>query len=445
MRNLTALCLLALLCSGCSQVSLLTRDDYKKSQQDFLKGDSASALRDFPHKMEDGHVVEEGDFITTMEKAYLSLIQGKPEIAGLQRQAAALQHNLRYHVSLDGKTYFYAQTPEDYYPAEHEIIWLHLLLSWGYSQQAKYPEACNEAREARNLLSPPYNPPGHFDDPMLRIILGTLWTVCGEWREAQTDLRAAWALDNSLTWARTLAERDKPPAHLFVVLGGPGPEVELNVPASSYSKRKFTFGLRGVKSTLSISDHQGEAILPHLTPDAARWYERDLARDNGLHRTLMHSDYVESAVEPPPDVSYWDKPMTNVDAGLALGLVGGALLGAEFAQSDPAMPYGGLGIVRLARDILVGAGAGALIGATYGLFADYTGIGKITEVPDRRTPERYRYVRYLPEYVWVGWSDQALAYPVELRTPRYHTAVPQPTVNNNNVSVSVAHVVDAAP
>src|SRR3990172_5946034 len=208
------LLVLVLLGTGCSQNSLLTRQDYQKSQQDFLRGDAESALLDFPRKAEDG------TFITTLEQGYLSLIQGKRQIEGLQKQAEALEKRVRYHVSREARNFFYVQTPADYYASEHEVIWLHFMLSWGYSLQGKYEEACVEARIARSLLSLPWRPGGHLSDPAMRLYLAGLWTMCGEWQEAQGDLRAAWFLDNSLVWAMELAERSQPP-HLFLVLGGP--------------------------------------------------------------------------------------------------------------------------------------------------------------------------------------------------------------------------------
>ena len=60
--NSACLLVLVLLGSGCSQNSLLTRQDYQKSQQDFLRGDADGALLNFPRKAEDG------TFITTMER-----------------------------------------------------------------------------------------------------------------------------------------------------------------------------------------------------------------------------------------------------------------------------------------------------------------------------------------------------------------------------------------
>ncbi len=53
----------------------------------------------------------------------------------------------------------------------------------------------------------------------------------------------------------------------------------------------------------------------------------------------------------------------------------------------------------------------------------------------------YRYVRYLPEYLWMGWSDQAITYPLVLSTPDYRTTVEYPAVVAPT-SVGVAFVPD---
>ena len=203
-----------LLLSACSQTSLLGKADYQKSQQNFLHGNADDAYLDFPRR------AESGSFITTLEKAYLNLIQGKAHTNSLQQQVDILENRVRYHVTREAKTFFYLQTPEDYYASEHEVIWLHFLLSWSYSLQGKYEKACIEARVSSSLLSLPWSPSGHFDDPFMRLFLAGLWSMCGNWREAQVDLRAAWVMDKNLNWARELSERDDAPANLFFILGG---------------------------------------------------------------------------------------------------------------------------------------------------------------------------------------------------------------------------------
>jgi hypothetical protein len=424
-------CLLVLMLfgSGCSQNSLLTKQSYQKSQQDFLRGDAAQALIDFPR------AAEQGTFITAMEKGYLSLIQGEPQIKELQKQAEVLENRVRYHVSREAWNFFYVQTPEDYYASEHEVIWLHFLLSWGYSLQGKYEDACVEARISGSLLTLPWSPVGHFDDPAMRLFLAGLWTMCGEWHEAQVDLRAAWFMDNRLTWARELAEHDQPPAHLFIALGGPGPEPvwdpELKINPLR-SERQVSFRLRGRKSPLSMTDQNGVAIESHLSPDAGPWYERHLARESELHEMILDSAY-GNKMAVHGALAGTEIAVTS-SMGLAVG-IGGTALGAAIMYYGNSADAVNLGLVVAAASI------------EQGIKISRQGYDRsTTRLKQELDPSpSYRFVRYLPEYLWMGWSDQAITYPVAMRTPSAEIQIKQPGVENNGTSVSVAFLPDALP
>lgn len=417
--------MLVLLGSGCTQNSLLTRQDYQESQQDFLRGDTETALLNFPRKAEDN------TFITTVEKGYLSLVQGKPQIKGLQKQADLLENRVRYHVSREARNFFYVQTPEDYYASEHEVIWLHFLLSWGYSLQGNYQDACVEARISSSLLSLPWSPVGHFDDPAMRLFLAGLWTMCDDWNEAQVDLRAAWFMDNSLIWAKELAERNQPPIHLFIVLGGPGPEPVWNPKVTANplrSERQVSFKLRGRKSPLSIADQHGVVITTHLSPDASKWYERHLARESELHEMIMDSAYGQKMAVSGA-LAGTEIAITS-GVGLAVG-IGGVALGAaviHFVNSADAL---NLGLIIAAAGIEQG------IHISRQGYQESTGMLKQELDPS----PRYRFVRYLPEYLWMGWSDQAITYPVDLRTPSARIRVLHPSVVNHT-SVTLSHLPD---
>ncbi|MBI5627035.1 MAG: hypothetical protein HY935_07565 [Nitrosomonadales bacterium] len=423
--NSACLLLLALLGSGCSHPTLLTRQDYQKSQQYFLRGNADEALLNFPRE------AEEGTFITTMEKGYLSLIQGKPQIKGLQKQAEVLENRVRYHVSREARTFFYVQTPEDYYASEHEVIWLHFLLSWGYSLHGKYEDACVEARIASSLLSLPWSPAGHFDDPSMRLFLAGLWTMCGEWHEAQVDLRAAWFMDNSLTWAKELAEHSQPPANLFLVMGGPGPEPVWNPELTANplrSERQVNFKLRGQKSRISLIDRNAVTIEPQLSPDAGKWYERHLARESELHELILDSTYGGKAAVSSTIAG--GKIAATTSAGLAVG-IGGTALGAAiiyYANSANAVEAG-----------LAIAWASIVKGREISREGYEESTSKLKQELDPSFT--YRFVRYLPEYLWMGWSDQAITYPVELRTSSSKIRIQQPSVVNRS-SVTVSHLPD---
>lgn len=412
--------------AGCSQNGLLTRQDYQLSQQDFVRGDAARALRDFPRGR------EEGTFITTMEKGYLSLLQGKPELTGLQKQAALQEDQVRYHVSREARTFFYVQTPEDYYPSEHEVIWLHFLLGWGYAQQGKYSESCVEARAAADLLALPWSPTGHFDDPTMRLFLAGLWTMCGQWREAQVDFRAAWLMDNGLTWAKALAERDKAPPQLFMVLGGPGPEVVWTPKLGANpmrAGRQVSFRLRGHKSALSITDSRGAVVSTHLSPDAGKWYQRHLARESELHELIQDSAYGGKAVASGTAAGGWIAATTG--AGILVGLGGTALGGA--------IMYYGASADAVKLGLVVAGGS-----ISWGMDIAKQGYEDSTrQLKQELDPSpRYRFVRLLPEYLWIGWSDQDMAFPLDLRAAAADIRIPRPSVMNHT-AVTVAWLPDA--
>ncbi len=425
---LLAGCLLAALCSGCSYNSLLTKQDYERSQREFVRGDTRSALEDFPRGK------EVGDFITTMEQGYLSLLQGKPELKAMQRQADAIEDRVRYHVSREARTFFYVQSPEDYYASEHEVIWLHFLLSWGYSMQGNFEAGCVEAREAGTLLTLPWNPEGHFDDATMRLMLAGLWSMCGDWREAQVDLRAAWFLDNKLTWAKQLADRDKPPADFFIVLGGPGPEVEWNPELSANllrTQRQVSFALRGNQSDLHITDKRGFIIEQHRSPDASKWYERHLARESELHELIADSAYGGKAALS--GLAAGTKITASTGAGLLLG-IGGTALGAAVMYYGNTADAFKLGLIIIGTSIKKGLD-----------IAD-EGYQESTRTFKREVDPSltYRYVRYLPEYLWMGWSEQHASFPVEVRTSQDMVILKQPTVvNAQGMGVSVAFLLDA--
>ncbi len=420
-------CLLALVlfASGCSQQTLLTKHDYQLSQRDFMRGDAAKALNNFPRSNENG------TFITTMERSYLSLIQGDPDIEGLKKQAKKLEERVRYKVSREARNFFYVQTPEDYYASEHEVIWMHLLLSWGYSLQGQYKNACIEARIASSLLSLAWSPEGHFDDPAMRLFLAGLWTMCGEWNEARVDLRAVWFMDNSLTWAKELAEHAQPPANLFMVLGGPGPEVVWTPELSANplrSERQVSFKLRGQKNPLSITDKQGIKIRAHLSPDAGKWYERHLARESELHELILDSTYGGKAAVSSTKAGGLIAATTGL--GLAVGL-GGTAIGAAIINNgatEEALYYG-LAII-----------SGSI---KKGIDFSSKGYKKSTrQLKEELDPSTsYRFVRYLPEYLWIGWSDQNIVYPVEIRTPSSRILIKQPGIVNRNL-VSITYLPD---
>ena len=422
-------CLLVFLLSGCAGTGLLTQQDYRAARSALEGNDLQGARVNLPRG-------ERGGFITTMEKTYLALLQGRPEIDELARQAALLEDQVRYHVSREARTFFYLQTPEDYYASEHEVIWMHFLLSWGYSMRGERENACVEARVAGSLLDLPYSPNGRFDDPAMRVFLAALWAMCGDWREAQVDLRAAWMLNRSLVWARELAERDDAPAQLIVVLGGTGPEPYWN-PEGGINPlrtgRQVGFRLAGAKSEVQIKDSKGVLLEARRSPDAALWYLRHLARNNEIQELIADSHYGKDVVVHGGVASA--KIGATTTAGLAWG-IGGLLVGAVLVRA--AAETGDAQVATLGISI-------AAAGIAKGMAVAKSGYRESTqELQERLDPSpTYRFVRFLPEYFWVAWRDAALEYPLEVGSPTELRHVVRPLIVGRP-TVSISYLPDAA-
>jgi hypothetical protein len=311
-----------------------------------------------------------------------------------------------------------------------------MLLSWGYSLKGDYENGCVEARIAGSLLSLPWSPVGHFDDPTMRLFLANLWTMCGDWHEAQVDLRAAWVLDNSLVWAKELASREHAPAHLFVVLGGIGPDPVWDAKFGINplrSQRKVNLKLRGQKNALTLTDHTQQLITTHRSPDATSWYERHLARESELHELILDSAYGGNVALNGALATAKITATTGLGMGIA---VGGSALGLGVAY---------IGLEGNSNDVIA-AGLGIVAASIKeGLSISQRGYEQSTsELSHELDPsERYRFVRYLPEYIWMGWSDAAVAYPVTLRTPLAQTRIAQPTLLNSGSAISISYLPDS--
>lgn len=406
---------------------MLHKKDYHPSLQAHYQGRPATSLHHFP-------TGEAGSFITTMEQTYLKLLQGDPDIDALQRYADAIEERVRYDVSREVKSFFYLRTPEDYYASEHEIIWLHFLLSWGYSLRGEQEKACIEARKSAHLLSYSWSEEGHFDDPAMRIFLAGLWALCGSWEDAQVDFRAAWELDHWLRWAKQLGDMAIPPRDLVVALGGVGPipywKPELG-PNPMRTGRKVWFEFKGKKTPLRLTDKDGVVVTTHMSPDSKPWYERHLTRDNAIQDLILDSHYGTDVIAQTGIASA--RIITATTAGLAFGIGGTALGGL--------LIYGGL--EAASGELIV---AGAMIGVA--------SIKKGTEIATTHTrrsvrdmekeldpSSSYRFVRFLPEYFWVAWDQEGLTYPLSARLNTCHKTIPQPTVKGTP-NVSLIHFSD---
>lgn len=166
------------LLSACAGSPLAKPSDYLKVEQALSSKDIFEAHSNLPSKEPDG-------FVTTLERNWLGLWINKTNPEDLLRQARTFDQ--RKFISLSKEvSYFYEEAPDGYIPAEHEIIIHHLVTAMSLLQHQELEKAEVEARKAAFYMQ---NTNNNFDDPLLRVWLGSIWIVLGYWQEAQVDLR----------------------------------------------------------------------------------------------------------------------------------------------------------------------------------------------------------------------------------------------------------------
>ncbi|MBP8082394.1 MAG: ankyrin repeat domain-containing protein [Spirochaetes bacterium] len=401
MNKIISAFLSGLLCftSACTG-KYLSKDDYSVSRLNMHDENPSLALKNYPSG-------EKKSFIVAMEKTYLGLISGNYDVSLLFKYRQKVDNQIKYQISRETKSFFYLHTPEGYYASEHEIIMMHILLSWGFSGQKKYEEAEVEARKASTLFSKELNDKGKFDDPLIRIMLAYVWTLCGNWEEARVDFRAAYKLKNSLHWAIKLAEMEKQPENLFFIFGGPGVEPEWD----NSSNNELISGMKGIRfeskakrSDLTIYDAYRKHIPLFITPDSSAWYKRHIERNNSIREFVQDMHYGKKIA------AHGTLSVLQIIGSVSLGIV---IITAGFAAG-----------VLIAYWGLTG-GSPELIGLAFVpvIFAFKLGVGIAAERYDAAMrsyyknvdpSNYYRFVRFLPEYMWVGWTNDSVNYPIKI-------------------------------
>jgi hypothetical protein len=400
MKKITAI-ILAVALIDLSCTTLNTKNSYNLSSASLVSGDINSAIKSLP----DG----EGDtFISLMERTYLNLLTGNPEIDKLASYAYKIDMQVRYKISRESKSFFFIETPEGYYASEHEIIWMHFLLSWGYSLRQESEKAHVEVKKASVLLSNRFTGEGRFDDAFMRVICGVLWAMCGEWDEAGTDFRRALQLNPSMKWIKTLIAMEDPPANLTLILGGIGYQPYWNPKNDKFVRgyRDVDFQPVGKKSRLMLSLPDDSSMNLFMTPDASGWYKRHKIRNNEI------ADVID-------DVKYTEKftfSSARMASHVLYGVAGGLLIFTVI---------GGIGAGLIALGLYINSGELAGLGAGAVVYGGYKGIDfahsnykdAVSVYKKEMNPsDRYRFVRFLPEYSWLGWSKQELDTPLIIKT-----------------------------
>jgi hypothetical protein len=382
-------------CSHLTKSDLASRSDYTPSLEAHYSGDPAGALGEFPGKERDG-------FVTTVERLWLNLLNRTPDISDAVRVGATLEERKTLRITREAKSYFYQETEDGYYPAEHEAVLLHILTGFTFAAAGQQAEAAIEARRASFYLQNEFGSSVPFDDPALRLWLGTLWLYCGDWQHARVDFRVAARLSKDYAFLATVADREQPPERVALLLTGSGPqpvwkpELRTNV-AGGLQKLDFVTSYE--RQQWRFADKQGEMIPAGIS--TSPWYDRHQERDHVIRQTLDGSRYMMEAAGTATAVGAVRVVSLGVSVALiTLGIVGGAgiMYYALLSGSDKAVEAGfyiGLAVA------MVGAAAGIKVYKVTDKAAD-------TVIETTLSPaEYYRFVRYLPDYVHFAVPDSA--------------------------------------
>lgn len=378
---LVALCLGQI---GCASRTIIRDHHYQLASEAYQQQDVPRALERFPEG-------ESGGFITSIEKSWLNLWQGRYDTKPLQKQVATFDERNFTSISREAGYFFTQESEEGYIPAEHEVVILHLISATQFHQVGQDEAAKVELRRASYLLD------RIWDDASLRIWLGALWAAMGEWDDAQVDFRRAHQMQPSSILHALGSGR--PPQLLELHFYGNGPVTRWNEGAFEPE----------------FLDDRPPISAPPILFSTWPWFKRHTQRNTELRDILIKSNFMAQYLG--------SKALTGTEYGMAKSLTGGiraagivlgaALLGAVIyvaAQSN--MP--GDSIAYL------GGGAIALGAGVYneGAKLDKNLSQAIKEDDERKQRDlrTYRMVRFLP--TWIGLTSEPFSDPpttLELR------------------------------
>lgn len=390
-------------CQTSNNIGYVDKTSYKGSRLALKEGKYKLSKARYPAKSSEF-------FIPTLEYAWLSFLNGKVNTKKLTKMSQTLEDAKILRVEDETRRFFFKELDEYYVPGEHEIIMFHLLTGLAFAQKNMPAQVRVEAKRAAYYLPGPFINKSDFDSPSIRMLLAALWLSCGEWQQARANLLKASKLSKAYAWAGRLARRKIAPKNFVLILKGVGPEVVWQPEREDSGRWGLTFvteekgaPLKVVSSKKSLTAYAGATDT---------WYVRHFERDT-IPRTAL--DEV--------------KHTTNVVIGSAgaVAITAVALVGAAVIVAGALVVS--VGLVALAGESdspeLVGLAlkfSGSMMMASFALADESTvaGSAKAVEIYDDHADEseNYRFVRFLPSYIYASASDG------ELINPRLHKRKP---------------------
>lgn len=386
MHLLALLCLPYLISCAASQVATL--DDYDKSTTAFRMGHFYEAIDELPK-------IEDGGFIHTFEASWMRFLARNPHPAELVQITEHLEERKTFRASSELKTLFYMEADDHYFPGEHEVIFAHIINAYSFAVTGDAKGARVEIKRASRYLQGHFNErAGDFDDPALRVMIGSLWAYLGEWNEARIDFKhASRMLPDNLS-LKHLATRTSPPKNLILALSGVGHQAQW-IPKSSpgviSGLKHIDFVPEEDPTSITVIFNEGEqrkdiSEMIATTP----WYERHQERNQAIKDILENSQYFFDA----SGGSIVGGTIASTSIILGASVVALGVLGAYYAST---VSYSG----ELAATSLGLGLYGCMSIADSGFHASK----KVLDQTVNPT-QYYRFVRFLPEHVYFDYNNK---------------------------------------
>ncbi len=384
---------------GCTTRQIIEKSEYQPSIAALKTDNPSMALKKFPKK-------EKTHFIPLLEKVYLQLIddldviskdsKDSPEFTALLAQSRDIERNEAISVSNELNQLLFIQTDEGYYPANHEIFWMHLLLGLTFVKKGQNEKARVEAKKISELYARvdmkgrPF-----YDNAGLRVLSASLWSLCGEKENALVDLRKAAEFGDY----PAIKNYENKPLNWELTFKGTGADAGTDMDSfakklSGFKTIDFKPSVPENKSSMDVKAKASPLIFP-----TRKWHEDNLNRNEAFKETIQKSKYMSRMF-----MSEFEYQSLNLLTTTATGMVlatgiavGVAIVGGGiYLAAQPGVSGGGDAIVYI-------IGAGFMIGTEI----YNAGMSFYTSAQDKIQTERkeiqdvsrfYRYVRFIPDY-----------------------------------------------
>lgn len=398
MKHLGLFFVLVFFLVGCTTGQIIEKKEYLPTTEALKIDNRKLALNHFPAK-------EETHFIPLLEKVYLQLIddvdvinkdsKDTAEFTMLLRESRKIERNEKLSISNEIDQLFFIKTDEGYYPANHEIFWMHLLLGLTFAKKNQIASARVEAKRISELFARvDMNGKPFYDNAGIRVLSSMLWAVCGEKENAIVDLRKAEAMGGFIG-ANQYEEKG-----IFWNLTFKGSGFVADSESSSFADKIDGFKAIQFKSEIPEKKIPAQDLTKtKMVFSSQLWHQENLVRNEFFKETIQKSKYMSRMFKSELEYQSLNL-LTSVATGvvLATGItVGVAIVGGGiYLASQSGVTGASEGIAQIMG---IGFIAGAEIYNSGIRFYDSTQEKIQTERKEFQDVSRfYRYVRFIPDF-----------------------------------------------